>query len=250
MLSTVSFLLLIVILLLEIISPTSAIVGGYLEEIETTPWMVSISVKNVGLVCGGVIVSPRLILTAAYCVFRQSPMDLSIRVGSKFADRDGYTLYPESIIIHNYFDASSKDNNLALLWMSTAFRETNSVSPIKVKTNADYVPVGTQCMISGYGRTDTSNAVSYSGLRSAVIKTMNRETCTQRLYPWVITDTMICASANGEDGCDGDAGGPLICAGKLSGIMSWGKGCGREGGIGIYADVGSARRWLTDHGVP
>ncbi|EAT42003.1 AAEL006403-PA [Aedes aegypti] len=252
MLRKVPFLLLVVIfhLLLGIIPPSAGIVGGYPEEIETTPWMVSISVQNVGLICGGVIVSPRVILTAAYCVYRQRPMDLIIRVGSKFTDRDGYTLYPENVITHSAFNATNKENNLALLTLSTVLRESHSVFPIRIKEATDFLPLGTQCIISGYGSTDPLNPQSFSGLRSAMVRTMDRDNCAQRLYPWTVTYSMLCASGNGEDGCAGDAGGPLICGGKLTAIISWGKGCGREGGIGVYADLTSARRWLTDYGVP
>lgn len=252
MLLKASCLLLVVIcyLLSGIVPPSSAIVGGYPEEIEAAPWMVSITLQNVGLICGGVLVSPRLVLTAAYCVFNRRPTELSIRVGSKFADRDGYVYYPENIIIHNQFNATIKDYNLALLTLPVVLRESRDVYPVKIREATEYLPVGSQCIISGYGSTDAFNPQAFKGLKSAMVRVLDRENCAQRMYPWAVTPSMMCASGNGEDGCAGDGGGPLICAGKLTAIISWGKGCGRDEGIGVYADLTSSRRWMTDYGVP
>ncbi|GJQ73521.1 putative serine-type endopeptidase, partial [Trypoxylus dichotomus] len=47
---------------------------------------------------------------------------------------------------------------------------------------------------------------------------------------------MICAGVaeGGKGPCQGDSGGPLVTNGKLTGIVSRGRGCAREGYPGIY----------------
>ena len=55
-------------------------------------------------------------------------------------------------------------------------------------------------------------------------------------------------SDGGVDACKGDSGGPLLCdvAGvtTLTGVVSKGKGCAREGDASIYADVFYFKSWI------
>ena len=52
----------------------------------------------------------------------------------------------------------------------------------------------------------------------------------------------------GKDHCTGDAGSSLVCNvdGKvtLTGIVSWGIGCAREGLPGVLGDVYNYRDWI------
>lgn len=48
----------------------------------------------------------------------------------------------------------------------------------------------------------------------------------------------------GKDSCQGDSGGPAVCDGVLVGIVSWGKGCGREKSPGVYVDVSKITNWI------
>lgn len=62
---------------------------------------------------------------------------------------------------------------------------------------------------------------------------------------------MICIGnmAGGVDSCAGDSGGPVICDGLLTGIVSFGNECALQNFPGIYTDVEFQKSWIfANHG--
>lgn len=63
-----------------------------------------------------------------------------------------------------------------------------------------------------------------------------------------VDDTNICTAVTGKDTCQGDSGGPLIVADErdraiITGITSWGKGCGTH--PGVYTKVMAYTDWIN-----
>ena len=73
-------------------------------------------------------------------------------------------------------------------------------------------------------------------------------------YAYLMRDNMICAGGEeGKDSCSGDSGGPLVCPlGQegdppvLTGVTSWGQGCGRPGKPGVYTEVAYFKDWILE----
>ncbi|GBP68834.1 Phenoloxidase-activating factor 2 [Eumeta japonica] len=62
----------------------------------------------------------------------------------------------------------------------------------------------------------------------------------------------VCAGGEeGEDSCEGDGGAPLACpTGNntyvLTGLVSWGIGCGEKNVPGVYTKVSKFRDWVEE----
>jgi len=63
---------------------------------------------------------------------------------------------------------------------------------------------------------------------------------------------MICYGEAGKDSCQGDSGGPIMCGANrtLCGIVSWGRGCAREGFPGVYTETSYYDEWIRTATTP
>lgn len=46
--------------------------------------------------------------------------------------------------------------------------------------------------------------------------------------------------------CQGDSGSPLVCAGEVHGLVSWGQGCALPKYPGVYVKVCEFLHWIED----
>lgn len=104
-------------------------------------------------------------------------------------------------------------------------------------------------MVSGWGRIKFQGPEA-TKLQKIQVPFVPRTQCkgTSRSH---ITRFMFCAGySNGtKDSCQGDSGGPHATFYKgtwfLTGIVSWGEECAKDGKFGIYTRVSSYYRWIS-----
>nr|XP_023406363.1 ovochymase-2 [Loxodonta africana] len=248
----------------------SRIVGGSQVEKGSYPWQVSLK-RRQKHICGGTIISPQWVITAAHCVAnRNIASTLNVTAGEyDLSQREPgeQTLTIETIIIHPYFTTKKPmDYDIALVKMAGTFHFGQFVGPLCLPEPGERFEAGFICTAAGWGR------LTEGGLLSQVLQEVNlpiltQEECTMALLTLkkpISGQTFLCTGFpdGGRDACQGDSGGSLMCQNKkgtwtLAGVTSWGLGCGRgwrnnvekndQGSPGIFTDLSKVLPWIHGH---
>ncbi|XP_050981127.1 plasminogen activator, urokinase a [Labeo rohita] len=241
------------------------IIGGSRSTVKSQPWIAAIF-KGDGFVCGGTLIAPCWVLTAAHCF----PNDkrTSIRRYSVFLGKNAINetdsvkeqnFTVSELIVHEDFDYTTENynNDIALLKIVNSngqcAERTESVRTACLPPFRHMLPTGYYCEIAGYGRHQIGGFEYSRYLKQAQVELFSQNDCQKYYSKDEVTENMVCAAGRDweDDACQGDSGGPLVCevdnAMFLFGIISWGKECSKKFNPGVYTKVTNYNRWISQH---
>ncbi|XP_063302080.1 transmembrane protease serine 2-like [Pelobates fuscus] len=229
-------------------STSSRIVGGNLSSINDWPWQVSLYSSG-KFTCGGSIITPNWIVTAAHCIEGSNTSVWQVYYGS-VVKGVGSSSYVDKVIAHQSYDATTKNNDIALMKLKSTITFSSTARPVCLPNHGMNWVTENQYWISGWGST-YEGGPSTSYLREASVKLIDSTTCnTPSVYNNAITSTMICAGdlSGGIDACQGDSGGPLVTQTNnlwwLVGDTSRRNGCANVNKPGVYGNVTVFLEWI------
>ncbi|KAM9301056.1 coagulation factor X-like [Morus bassanus] len=229
------------------------IVGGLICPPGECPWQALI-IQDQKETCGGTLLSPEWVVTAAHCLERSHPEKFRVRLGEHAINYDEKTEQESGVarmIIHEGYETGQVNHDIALLRLETPVNLTDYVVPICLpeKRFAVYELSSIKfSTVSGWGRLLDGGATSSVLMRVDLPRVKTQE--CEKETDLNITENMFCAGdlAGVKDSCKGDSGGPHATKYKntwfLTGVVSWGKGCAVKGTYGVYTRVSKYIDWL------
>ncbi|XP_064029161.1 transmembrane protease serine 5 [Pogoniulus pusillus] len=231
------------------------VVGGRDVPLGRWPWQVSLY-QGSQHHCGGSVVAPEWIVTAAHCVHSSRPLPASpwrVLAGmvshSSVGQQAGVPV--QKVISHPLYNGSSLDYDIALLKLQGPLRFSDAIRAVCLPPLQQDLLQGTQCWVSGWGYTRPDQGQVAGTLKEALVPLIGTKRCNSScMYRGELSARMLCAGhpQGRVDACQGDSGGPLVCQDKLTwrlvGIVSWGQGCAEPNRPGVYTNVAQLLPWI------
>lgn len=233
---------------------SAKVISGVPYDLESAPWQMAVIEKRrgnfQGQFCGGALISPTQVLTAAHCVDDVKARQIVV-ANTDFLDNSKKARTAvKRILLHPDWDSISMENDIAILFLKKPIRPVFGYSSSYLSLTSSHAAT-MSATVTGWGNTSKVGISWPRSLQGAEISASSRieGDCRRELLGFNPA-YMICggvAPYTNVDTCQGDSGGPMSAkingTNFLIGITSWGVNCA-DGFPGVYTRVTSYFDWI------
>ncbi|XP_039314704.1 serine protease persephone [Solenopsis invicta] len=225
------------------------VVGGKKADPKEFPHMAAVGFgdrNNIQWFCGGSLISAKIVLTAAHCIWTPELGNVSwVRLGDLNLVHTNDSAMTQTIAIeerikHPDYKRPLQYHDIAILRLKEDATYNAYVRPACLPVDWPDVGQNDKAVATGWGQTKTDEEGS-DHLLKVTLKLVSHEPCNAsycdgtssvEIPLGIDNDWQICAGEVGKDTCQGDSGGPLVvfntdhqCMYNVIGVTSLGRLC-------------------------
>nr|NP_001247122.1 uncharacterized protein Dmel_CG43336 [Drosophila melanogaster]AFH06440.1 uncharacterized protein Dmel_CG43336 [Drosophila melanogaster] len=191
--------------------------NGTVASLTSSPWMAFLHSTDGRFICGGSLITNRLVLTAAHCFLDRT--ELVARLGEYDREEyemchDSYCTYRIEAMVergfrHRHYNPMTMAYDIAILRLYRKVQYTDNIRPICIVIDPrwrKYIDSLDPLTGTGWGKTESEG--DSAKLRTVDLARKHPEVC-RRYATLSLTANQFCAGNERSNLCNGDSGGPV-----------------------------------------